>query len=83
VIARHGLGRYFLHALGHGLGLQIHERPWISPRSSDRLRAGSVVTIEPGVYIPDTGGVRIESDVLLLEQGCEMLSSPPREMIVV
>jgi Xaa-Pro aminopeptidase len=83
VIARHGLGRYFLHALGHGLGLQIHERPWISPRSPDRLRAGSVVTIEPGVYIPDTGGVRIESDVLLLEQGCEMLSSPPREMIVV
>jgi Xaa-Pro aminopeptidase len=83
VITRHGFGRYFRHSLGHGLGLQIHERPRISPRSSDRLRAGSVVTIEPGIYIPGTGGVRIESDVLLLEQGCTMLTSAPGEMIVV
>jgi Xaa-Pro aminopeptidase len=81
VIIRHGFGKYFVHALGHGLGLQVHERPWISARSTDRLRAGSVVTIEPGVYIPGVGGVRIESDIVLREQGCEMLSAPPGDLI--
>jgi Xaa-Pro aminopeptidase len=77
VLAAAGLGKAFLHSLGHGLGLQLHERPIVSFRSTGRLRAGSVVTIEPGVYLARTGGVRIESDILLREQGCEMLTSPP------
>ena len=83
VITRHGFGKYFVHSLGHGLGLQVHERPRISSRSKDRLCAGSVVTIEPGVYVQDIGGVRIEDDVLLKEQGCEVLTSVPRELLIV
>jgi Xaa-Pro aminopeptidase len=83
VIVRHGFGEWFIHSLGHGLGLQLHERPRVSARSPDRLRAGSVITIEPGVYMPGTGGVRIESDILLTDQGCEMLTTPPGDLVVV
>lgn len=82
-IAAAGFGRYFVHSLGHGLGLRIHERPRVSALSSDVLESGSVITIEPGVYLPGIGGVRIEDDVLLGDRGCRMLTSSPRELLIL
>jgi Xaa-Pro aminopeptidase len=82
-IRRHGFGRYFTHSLGHGLGLRVHERPRVSALSRDVLETGSVITIEPGIYIPGSGGVRIEDDVLLGEGGCRVLTRSPRELIVL
>jgi Xaa-Pro aminopeptidase len=82
-IRRHGFGRYFTHSLGHGLGLRVHERPRVSALSREVLQSGSVITIEPGVYIPGTGGVRIEDDVLLGDGGCRVLTRSPRELIVL
>ena len=83
VIRARGFGRNFVHSLGHGLGLRVHERPRVSPTSNEVLRAGSVITIEPGVYLPGTGGVRIEDDVLLGDGGCRLLTRSPRELIVL
>jgi Xaa-Pro aminopeptidase len=82
-IGRRGYGKFFNHSLGHGLGLHVHERPKVSQLSTERLRAGSVITIEPGVYIPDFGGVRIEDDVLLTANGCVVLNEATKEFIVV
>jgi Xaa-Pro aminopeptidase len=76
-------GYRFPHALGHGLGLRAHERPWISRLGRDVLREGNVVTIEPGVYVPGYGGVRIEDDVLITGSGCRVLTHVPRELITV
>ncbi len=82
-IEQRGFGKYFTHALGHGLGLAVHEAPRISSMSKERLRTGTVVTIEPGVYIPGVGGVRIEDDVVLTDRGCRILTKSPKELIVV
>ncbi len=82
-IAGQGYGRFFPHSLGHGLGLEVHERPRISARSTDRLAAGNVITIEPGVYIGGVGGVRIEDDVLVTTNGCEVLTTAPKELMIV
>lgn len=82
-IAKEGYGRRFIHSLGHGLGLQVHERPRVSFLSSEQLLPGSVITLEPGVYIPRFGGVRIEDDVLLTSEGCEVLSKAPKEFLTV
>jgi Xaa-Pro aminopeptidase len=78
-----GYGRYFIHSLGHGLGLSIHERPRVSPLSREVLQAGSVITIEPGLYVPGVGGVRIEDDVVLTRNGCIVLSDAPRELMIL
>ncbi len=83
VIADAGFDRFFGHSLGHGIGLEVHEGPWLSPVSEDVLQAGMVVTIEPGIYIPGFGGVRLEDDVLITRDGCEMLSSLPLEIEIV
>ncbi|PIE54048.1 MAG: Xaa-Pro dipeptidase [Dethiosulfovibrio peptidovorans] len=74
VIQEAGYGQYFSHGLGHGLGVEIHESPRLSPRSVDSLAVGDVVTIEPGIYIPDRGGLRIEDDYLVTEDGAVRLS---------
>ncbi|MCC5875886.1 MAG: aminopeptidase P family protein [Candidatus Sumerlaeia bacterium] len=84
IIDTAGYGAYFGHGLGHGVGLEIHEGPRLSPMADDTpLVAGNVVTIEPGVYIPGLGGVRIEDYILLGENGAEILSRFPRELAVL
>jgi Xaa-Pro aminopeptidase len=78
VIEAAGKGELFKHGLGHGVGLDVHEEPRVSSRSTDVLTAGMVVTIEPGVYVPNMGGVRIEDTVLITETGIEVLSECDR-----
>lgn len=75
-----GYGKYFGHGLGHGIGLAVHEGPTLSPRSEAVLSAGMVFTIEPGIYIPDFGGVRIEDTVLLTNDGYRTLTSVPKKL---
>ncbi|MEP7382119.1 MAG: Xaa-Pro peptidase family protein [Gemmatimonadota bacterium] len=76
-----GLGALFGHGLGHGIGLQVHEAPRLSRLAEEVLPAGSVVTIEPGVYVPEWGGVRIEDDVHLGADGTELLTDFTRELL--
>jgi len=83
LIAEAGHGERCGHGLGHGVGLEVHEGPRLSKAGSDRLRAGSVVTVEPGVYLPGRFGVRIEDLVVVGEEGPEILSSLSKELTVV
>lgn len=80
VIEEAGFGRFFDHGLGHGLGLDIHEAPRLRKESDTVLQAGMVLTVEPGVYLPDWGGVRIEDDVLVTSDGCEILTHVPKAL---
>ncbi|MGC9453291.1 MAG: aminopeptidase P family protein [Phycisphaerae bacterium] len=80
VIESAGYGRRFVHGLGHGLGREVHEAPALSPRSERRLRKGMVTTVEPGIYLPGVGGVRIEDDVLVTSGGRRKLSSLPTDL---
>ena len=79
-IAKAGFKKYFGHGLGHGLGLYVHEAPSLSWRSQEKLKAGMVVTVEPGIYLPGVGGVRIEDDVLVTDDGARVLSSLSTEL---
>jgi len=83
-LEKDGLAEYYIHGTGHGVGLQIHEGPNLSPRSPDDmiLPAGSVVTVEPGVYIPGWSGARIEDCVLVTQSGCEVLTQSPTELVL-
>jgi len=82
-IAAAGHGERFGHGLGHGVGLEVHEAPRVSPRSEDVLAAGEVVTIEPGVYLPGELGVRIEDLIVVTETGCRNLSGLPKDLQLV
>ena len=81
-IQQEGYGKYFVHSTGHGLGIEVHENPSISSRDNTILQPGMVITIEPGIYIPSLGGVRIEDDVLVTETGYELLTKSSRELMV-
>ena len=78
-----GYGDYFGHGLGHGVGLEIHEMPTLSPRSTAVLEVGMVVTIEPGIYIPGFGGVRIEDTVVVTEDGCRIITGADKQLLIL
>lgn len=81
VLAGHNLAQYFSHSLGHGVGMAVHEGPSLRQNSEDVLQPGMIITIEPGVYLPDVGGVRIEDLLLVTEDGYEVLSHAPKETL--
>lgn len=81
IITDAGYGDKFTHSLGHGLGLEVHARPALSAMSKDRLKPGMVVTVEPGIYIEGFGGVRIEDDIVITEDGNEVMNRSPKELI--
>ncbi len=83
VIAAEGLGELFGHGLGHGVGMEVHEQPRLRPESVDVLAAGNVCTVEPGVYHPGLGGIRIEDLVIVGEDGPEVLSPFTKELVAV
>jgi Xaa-Pro aminopeptidase len=82
-IASKGYGDYFQHGTGHGLGMDVHEEPRVSVVNDLPLEKGACVTIEPGIYITGLGGVRIEDDVILTEDGCIVLNESPKELIII
>ncbi|MFB4210917.1 M24 family metallopeptidase [Shouchella sp. JSM 1781072] len=82
-ITEQGYGEYFGHSTGHGLGMEVHEAPGVSLKSDVVLKPGMVVTVEPGIYIPGVGGVRIEDDILITESGNERLNYSAKDLIVL
>ncbi|MBI3004552.1 MAG: aminopeptidase P family protein [Ignavibacteriales bacterium] len=82
-IVSKGYGKYFTHSLGHGLGHEVHELPRISRLSKDVLKEKNVVTVEPGIYVPGVGGVRIEDDVVIRNGSCEVLNHSPKDLLMV
>lgn len=78
-----GLAKYFTHSTGHGVGLEIHEAPRVGAGQTEILQPGMVITIEPGVYVPDRWGVRIEDMVVVTEQGCEVLTPTSKELVEI
>lgn len=83
IIENAGYGDAFGHGLGHGVGLEVHEQPLINYKGTDPIQAGMVITIEPGIYLPDLGGVRIEDLVLVTKDGYEVLSNASKELEVL
>ncbi len=83
IITEAGYGSNFGHGLGHGVGLQIHEDPRVSPKETSILREQMIVTVEPGIYIPHWGGVRIEDDIVITRDGCRVLTSATKELKIL
>jgi Xaa-Pro aminopeptidase len=81
VITEAGYGKHFGHGLGHGIGLNVHEAPTVSPRSKDKVTEGMVFTIEPGIYIPGWGGIRIEDDVAIVHGKAHVLTKSPKSQL--
>lgn len=82
-LAGYGLDQYFQHGTGHGVGLEIHEAPRVSLFSQDILAENMVVTVEPGIYIPDWGGIRIEDTVIVKNGGCEVITHSDKELLII
>lgn len=82
-ITEHGYGDAFGHSLGHGIGLDVHEGPNLSRKSENELEPNNCVTIEPGIYIDGLGGVRIEDDILITENGCEYFTKSTKNLIIL
>lgn len=83
IIKEKGYGDFFSHRLGHGLGISVHEYPSITETNPLLLEAGMVYTIEPGIYIPNIGGVRIEDDIYITDNGCEILTKYPKSIQII
>jgi Xaa-Pro aminopeptidase len=80
-LVRQNLGEYFLHSLGHGIGLEVHEAPGLRKSNEDLLRSGQVITVEPGVYIPGDTGCRVEDTVVVTATGCRILNRYPKQSL--
>ncbi|MCD9021340.1 M24 family metallopeptidase [Cohnella silvisoli] len=83
IITRYGYGEYFGHGTGHGLGMEIHEAPRLSLTGDVVLEPGMTVTVEPGIYLPGFGGVRIEDDIVITDKGIRILTNSPKQLIVL
>ncbi|MFD0695016.1 M24 family metallopeptidase [Paenibacillus sp. GCM10027628] len=83
VIVKHGYGDYFGHGTGHGLGMEVHESPRLSKTEDMILTPGMVVTVEPGIYLPDFGGVRIEDDVVITDTGIKILTHSTKDFLII
>lgn len=83
IIKSAGYGSFFGHGTGHGVGIEIHEPPRLSPKSKQILEIGDVVTVEPGIYLPEEFGVRIEDMAFITENGCENLTKSPKSLIIL
>jgi Xaa-Pro aminopeptidase len=81
IFERAGVADRFIHSLGHGVGIEVHELPALSPRSADTLAEGMVITIEPGLYFPDQYGIRIEDMAVVTRDGCRILTGSPKTLI--
>jgi Xaa-Pro aminopeptidase len=82
IIEEKGYGQYFGHGLGHGVGIAVHEEPGVRPSAEEKLVPWNVVTVEPGIYIPKLGGVRIEDMILITEKGSRDLTRFSKELMI-
>lgn len=83
IIDGHGYGEYFVHGTGHGVGLEIHEKPHLNKKSKEVLESGMIVTVEPGIYIPNDLGVRIEDMLLVIDDGCINLTKSAKNLQIL